>query len=90
MTKSTQVIVTLTPELEAFIEERISAGRFGTAGEVVREGLHLLEARERERELALAELGREIELGVGQAKAGQLSDGRAFLEELRRKARRPS
>lgn len=65
---STQVTVTLPPELEAFIEERVAAGRFATAGDAVREGLRLLEEREQEREAVLNELRHEIEIGVEQAK----------------------
>ena len=83
----TQITVTLPPELEAFIEERIASGRFATAGEAVREGLRLLEEREQEREAVLTELRQEIEVGVEQAKAGKLSDGRAFFEQLRQKIR---
>lgn len=83
----TQLTVTLPSDLEAFIEERVTSGRFATAGEVVREGLRLLEEREQERDAILAELRQEIEVGVEQAKAGQLSDGRAFFEQLRQKIR---
>lgn len=86
----TQITVTLPPELEAFVEERVAAGRFATAGEAVREGLRLLEEREQEREAVLAELREEIEIGVEQAKAGKLSDGRAFFEQLRQKIRSES
>jgi antitoxin ParD1/3/4 len=86
----TQITVTLPPELDAFIEERVASGRFATAGEAVREGLRLLEAREQEREAVLTELRQEIELGVEQAKAGKLSDGRAFFEQLRQKIRSAS
>ena len=86
----TQITVTLSPELEAFIEERVAAGRFATAGEAVREGLRLLEEREQGRDAVLAELRDEIELGVEQAKAGKLSDGRAFFEQLRQKIRSAS
>lgn len=86
----TQITVTLPPELEAFIEERVASGRFATAGEAVREGLRLLEEREQEREAVLAELRQEIEIGVEQAKAGQLIDGRAFFDELRQKIRSAS
>lgn len=86
----TQITVTLSPELEAFIEERVAAGRFATAGEAVREGLRLLEEREQGREAVLAELRDEIEFGVEQAKAGKLSDGRAFFEQLRQKIRSAS
>lgn len=87
MPKSSQLTITLTPELEAFIRERVASGRFDTASDVVREGLKLLEVREHEREAVLAEIRREIEIGMEQAKAGQLRDSRAFFEELRRKIR---
>lgn len=90
MPSSSQLTVTLTPELEAFIQERVASGRFATAGEAVREGLQLLEEREHERDLALTELRQEIQIGVEQAKADRLSDGRAFFEDLRQKIRSAS
>lgn len=86
----TPITVTLPPELDAFVEERVASGRFATAGEVVREGLRLLEEREQEREAVLAELRKEIEIGVEHAKAGDVSDGRAFFEHLRQKIRSAS
>ena len=76
--KSSQLTITVTPELEAFIRERVASGRFDTASDVVREGLKLLEVREHEREGVLAVIRREIEIGLEQAKAGQLRDGDAF------------
>ena len=86
----TQITVTLPPELDAFIEERVHSGRFATAGEAVREGLRLLEEREHEREAVITELRQQIEIGFEQAKAGKLSDGRAFFEQLRQKIRSAS
>ena len=86
----TPITVTLPPELDAFIKERVAAGRFATAGEAIREGLRLLEEREHKREAVLTELLREIEIGIEQAKSGKLSDGRAFFEELRQKIRSAS
>lgn len=38
--------VTLTPQLEARIRERIDSGRYSDASEVVEEALRLLEERE--------------------------------------------
>jgi len=85
MGKSSQLTITLTQELEAFIRERVASGRFDTASDVVREGLELLEMREQGREAALEEIRREIEVGLEQAKAGQLRDGEAFFTELQQK-----
>ena len=44
--------VSLTPEIEAFINERVSSGRFRSASEVVRAALRLLEDEEHRRETA--------------------------------------
>ena len=40
--------VNLTDRLDQFIESGVTSGRFSNASEVVREGLRLLEQRERE------------------------------------------
>ena len=84
MSSSFQLTITVTPELEAFIRERVSSGRFDTVSDVVREGLKLLEVREHEREAALAEIRRDVQLGLDQARAGQLTDGEEFFAELAR------
>jgi antitoxin ParD1/3/4 len=42
----TTLNVSLTPELEQLIIERVSSGRYQTASEVVRAGLRLLEHSE--------------------------------------------
>ncbi len=88
MPKSTQLTITVTPELEAFVRDRVASGRFDTASDVVREGLELLERREHEREAALAEIRAEIAVGLDQARAGELRDGEAFFTDLAR--RRPA
>jgi antitoxin ParD1/3/4 len=40
--------ITLSPDLERLIAEKISSGRYQSADEVVREGLELLQQRENE------------------------------------------
>jgi antitoxin ParD1/3/4 len=85
MPKSAQLTVTVTPELEAFVRDRVASGRFDTPSDVVREGLKLLEGREHERDAAIAEIRSEIGVGLDQARAGQLRDGEAFFAELARK-----
>jgi putative addiction module CopG family antidote len=43
------VKISLTPETEQLIAEKVESGHYHSADEVVREGLALLEARERNR-----------------------------------------
>lgn len=38
--------VSLTPELEQFVQEKVSSGLYYSASEVIREGLRLLKERE--------------------------------------------
>src|ERR1700685_4591448 len=75
--------VSLTPELEQFVQSRVASGRFQTASEVVREGLRLLEERELAREMALKELRAKIRRAVEQADRGDLLDGDSVFEEIR-------
>lgn len=41
--------ISLSPEVERLIAEKVKSGRYGSADEVVREGLGLLQERERQR-----------------------------------------
>jgi antitoxin ParD1/3/4 len=79
----TSMNVSLTPELERFVQSRVASGRYQTASEVIREGLRLLEEREGAREAALEELRASIRRGVEQADRSELLDGDAVLDEIR-------
>ena len=76
--------VSLTPELEQFVQSRVASGLYQTASEVIREGLRLLEERERARDAALEELRTKIRRGAEQADRGELLDGEAVFEEIRK------
>lgn len=67
--------VTLTPDVEALIAERVASGRYADASEVVREALRLLEQRDRWERLreSLAEAEAEIDRGEGRARSGRPS-----------------
>jgi antitoxin ParD1/3/4 len=79
----TSLNVSLTPELERFIQSRVVSGRYQTASEVVREGLRLLEEREQAREVAIEELRAKIRRGTKEADRGELIAGEAVFEEIR-------
>ncbi len=82
MVARTNLNVSLTPELEQFVHERVSTGRFQTPSEVIREGLRLLELRERERETEFLALKRKLEHAAGQADRGEFVDPQEVLQEI--------
>lgn len=52
--------VSLTPALEKFVNNKVRAGRYNSASEVVREALRLLEEYERARAAQLSEFNKEL------------------------------
>jgi len=85
MAVRTSLNVSLTPELERFVQERVASGRYQTASEVVREGLRLLELQERDREAAHQALKAKLKRGAAQAERGEVVDGEEFVEKLIRR-----
>ena len=82
-TRRTTVNVSLTPELDAFLQSRVKSGRYQTTSEVVREALRLLERQERERDEAFQQLKAKLEIGAAEAERGELLDGDEVFDELR-------
>jgi len=74
--------VSLTPELETLIHAKVKSGRYLSASEVVREGLRLLEERDRLFEIRLADLQQKVTVGVDQADRGELLDEDDVFAEL--------
>jgi antitoxin ParD1/3/4 len=77
--------VTLTAEQEKFIAERIRR-EHSSPEQVVEEGLKLIQAKE-EYQKRLAELQREIDIGLAQIERGETVDGRKAIAELLEKNR---
>jgi antitoxin ParD1/3/4 len=69
--------VSLTPELEKLVRDKVESGRYLSASEVIREGLRLLEKRDR-----LYELQQRHSIQVGQTEQGELMDEENGLVEL--------
>lgn len=75
--------VSLTPELEKIVAERVASGRYASASEVIREALRLLEERDQ-----LNQLRQEVRLGLEQLDQGRQRpfDDQA-LERIKRHGR---
>ncbi len=63
--------VSLPPELEALVHEKVKSGRYFSASKVVREDLRLLEKRDRLYKARLAKLQKEINIGIEEADRGE-------------------
>ena len=70
--------VSLPAGLARFVESAIESGDYGTASEVVREGLRLLQQRREKHAAMLEALRREVAIGVADADAGRFSDDTVF------------
>jgi len=78
--------VSLTPELEKLVQDKIASGLYTSASEVVREALRLLAESDRQHAMRVNELREHIAKGLAEAKAGQLLDGPTVFAQLRAKA----
>lgn len=66
--------ISLTPELDSYVQEKVKTGMYHSASEVIREGLRLLQEQDLLRQARLEQLRREIAIGVEQIERGQYTD----------------
>lgn len=62
--------ISLTPELEQLVNDKVKTGMYQTASEVIREGLRLL----RERDHRLEALRRDVRAGFDAVERGEYTD----------------
>ena len=77
--------VNLGRTFDDFVAEMLKTGLYQSQSEILREGLRLLKEREDLKKLRLAELRREIALGVEQADRGNFVDGPRTFARIREK-----
>ena len=63
--------VSLTPELETLVNQKVKTGRYTSASEVVREALRLLQEQDELKRIHREELRREVMKGVDEIRNGQ-------------------
>jgi antitoxin ParD1/3/4 len=79
--------VSLTPELERLVAERVESGRYTSASEVIREALRLLEEQDRIKQSHLVEIRQKIDRGLKQLDEGQGISGQEARARLRQRRR---
>jgi antitoxin ParD1/3/4 len=92
--------VSLTPELELMVNEKVQSGLYNSASEVIRDGLRLLKEQDDLKKTRLDELRREVQKGLSQLERGEYKtfssaaelienvkvEGRKRLAEKKKKA----
>ena len=76
--------VSLTPQHEKFVNNKVKSGRYNSASEVVREALRLLEEHDRFRAQRLAEFRITMDERLASLDRGEGVDGAEFFKTLER------
>ena len=74
--------VSLTPELEQFIQSQVEGGKYTSPDEVILAALRAFEERERIYKGRFEELRREIIIGVEASERGEVVDGEIVFSQL--------
>ncbi len=77
--------ISLKPEQEQFIQEKLRSGKYETIDELIAEAFRLLEERDRYYEKWVEETRQKVEIGIEQADRGQVTDGKVVIARLREK-----
>ena len=80
--------ISLTPQLEKLVQDRVKSGRYTSASEVIREALRLMEAHDRALDQGLTRLQSDVQEGLRALDAGKsapLDD--EVLERIKRTGR---
>lgn len=83
--------ISLTPELNEFVTEKVRSGLYASVSEVIREGLRLLKEQEESKRIRLQELKREISVGIKQLDSGQgktYKSAAALIEHVKTEGRK--
>lgn len=74
--------LSLTSELEEFVQQKVSSGRYTSANEVVQAALQLLEQQDIQRQMRIEQLRQEVAIGYEQSERGEVFDGAEVVREL--------
>ncbi|MBC6453350.1 MAG: type II toxin-antitoxin system ParD family antitoxin [Hormoscilla sp. SP5CHS1] len=77
--------ITLKPQQEKFLREKLDSGKYGTIDEVIAEAFKLLEERDEHYQQWLDETRKKVAISIEQANRGQLTDGKIAMARLREK-----
>lgn len=80
--------INLTDHFDRLIEKCVSSGQYGNASEMVREGLRLIEQRDKEHKERIRRLRADIQVGIDQLDRGEgiyfesMDDLEAYIDQI--------
>lgn len=63
--------ISLTPQLETYVKQKVAAGMYNSVSEVMREALRLLEERDTIKNIKLEALRRDLQEGLDELDQGE-------------------
>ena len=75
--------ISLTPELEKYVYDKIKNGLYTSASEVVRESLRLMHTHETLQKQRIEQLNREIDIGMRDIKLGRTVPAKEAFKRFR-------
>jgi len=80
------VNISLTPELETFVQAKVNSGSFSSASEVVRVALKLLEDSEKDRAAQIEQFRTEVDRRLASLDCGKGVGGEEAFSRIRKKS----
>lgn len=77
--------ISLTPELEQYVNAKVNSGMYTSASEVIRESLRLLHTYEDVQSQRIQELNQSIEVGLKQLNTGNRISAKDSYNKLKKK-----
>lgn len=77
--------ISLTPELEGYVHEKVSSGLYTSASEVIRESLRLMHTYDDLQHQQIVQLNQAIDVGLQQLNAGNKIPAFTSYQRLKQK-----
>ena len=77
--------ISLTPELERFVQEKVNSGMYTSASEVIRESLRLLHTHDDLQAQRINQLNQAIDVGLQQLNTGKKISVRDSFDRMKKK-----
>ena len=80
--------ISLTSELEHYIQDKVESGMYTSASEVIRESLRLMHTYDDIQKQRIAQLNQTINAGLDELDCGKRIEGKASYDKMKQKIKR--